>query len=327
MSSIYGDSRQIEIANRWFTGGISKAQLAREYNISSRTVGRYIEKWINPEWQEEQEEECAVLPDECQEPEYKWVFSVTPEKCIVIRTNLDTGEIDHASASSDDDVFDVALGCCYDYLGFDRDDSYLEDAFNAMHTPSAIQIASHGRVTADVANNELRYTSETGRDVSFSGRLVGRVMEAINSGDSSIDKILKFADKLSYNPSHDALNGLYDFLEATDIEIDDDGDLICFKKVRDNYHDVYSGRFDNSVGNVVEEERNQVDPDGKVLCGKGLHCASWAYMDHYPGKRIMKVKVNPADVVAIPEEYFSVSNGEVKAKMRVCKYEVIAEVV
>ena len=54
-------------------------------------------------------------------------------------------------------------------------------------------------------------------------------------------------------------------------------------------------------------------------CEQGLHFCSIAYLPNYPGDRIMKVKINPKDVVSIPTDYqFS--------KGRTWRYEVIGEV-
>ncbi len=65
--------------------------------------------------------------------------------------------------------------------------------------------------------------------------------------------------------------------------------------------------------------RNEVDENSEVTCSQGLHVASYSYMDHYPGERIVICKVNPKDVVAVPADYNN-------AKMRVSGYEVVGEV-
>jgi hypothetical protein len=54
-----------------------------------------------------------------------------------------------------------------------------------------------------------------------------------------------------------------------------------------------------------------------------LHCAGWNYLPHFGSgsestDRIVIVKVNPADVIAVPNDYNN-------AKMRVCKMEVLRE--
>jgi hypothetical protein len=52
---------------------------------------------------------------------------------------------------------------------------------------------------------------------------------------------------------------LYGFLEKGNLPITNDGHFLAYKKVRKDYKDCHSGTMDNSIGQVVEMERNQVD--------------------------------------------------------------------
>jgi bifunctional DNA-binding transcriptional regulator/antitoxin component of YhaV-PrlF toxin-antitoxin module len=66
-------------------------------------------------------------------------------------------------------------------------------------------------------------------------------------------------------------------------------------------------------------KRSEVDDDPAVTCSRGLHVAAFPYArDFYPNGKMMEVKVNPMDVVAVPDDY----NAQ---KMRVCKYVVLRE--
>jgi hypothetical protein len=84
---------------------------------------------------------------------------------------------------------------------------------------------------------------------------------------------------------------------------------------------VHSGTIDNSVGQVVEMDRNLVDDDPNSHCSTGLHFCSESYLGHFgnSGDPVMILKINPADVVSIPTDY----NG---AKGRCMRYEVVAQV-
>jgi hypothetical protein len=93
---------------------------------------------------------------------------------------------------------------------------------------------------------------------------------------------------------------------------------LAYKKVRHNFFDVHSGSMDNSVGKVLEMERNKVDDDKDNTCSTGLHFCSQSYLNHFGGDRIVIVKINPRDVVSIPSDYND-------AKGRTCRYEVIGE--
>ncbi|UQJ95396.1 rIIB protein [Klebsiella phage CPRSB] len=91
--------------------------------------------------------------------------------------------------------------------------------------------------------------------------------------------------------------------------------------MRDNYKDLATGKFDNSPGVTVSMPRNMVDEDKTRTCSTGLHVAAKSYLPHYGGGvgRVIQVKVDPADVVAIPVDYNN-------AKMRVCRYKVMIDV-
>jgi hypothetical protein len=127
-----------------------------------------------------------------------------------------------------------------------------------------------------------------------------------------------FVQNLAQNPSADSRKDLYGFLEVCTLPITGDGHFLAYKKVRLDYFDFYSGDFDNHVGKVVEMPREKVDPDRNVTCSTGLHVCSHRYLEQYSGGRVVVVKVNPKDVVSVPVDYN-------KAKMRVCRYEVISE--
>ena len=135
------------------------------------------------------------------------------------------------------------------------------------------------------------------------------------------EPLLNFFKNLMENPSRRAVNELYDFLEAGELPITEDGHFLAFKNVRSNYFDIHSGKFDNSVGKVCEMPRNGVDEDKDRTCSAGLHFCSISYLPSFmdsDGGKTMIVKINPRDVVAIPSDYNN-------AKGRTCRYEVVAE--
>lgn len=149
------------------------------------------------------------------------------------------------------------------------------------------------------------------------GTLSDRMIDMVRDG-FDVEPLAKFMVNLDANPSKRAVDELYGFLEASNLAITPDGYFVAYKKVRDSYMDVHSGTFDNSPGAVCEMPRNMVDEDKARTCSAGLHFCGREYLSEYPGARTMIVKINPADVVAIPEDY----NNH---KGRTCKYEVIGE--
>jgi len=179
-------------------------------------------------------------------------------------------------------------------------------------TKQVNQYVSNG-VTIDngaiVYNGEVIHNTLTKRIVKFMGE------------NLPFEPLVKFLENLMQNPSHRAVNELYDFLEAGELPITEDGCFLAFKNVRSNYFDIHSGTFNNQVGGVCEMPRNKVDEDKDRTCSYGLHFCSIAYLPNFSdsdGGHTMIVKINPKDVVAIPADYNN-------TKGRTCKYEVVAE--
>jgi len=130
------------------------------------------------------------------------------------------------------------------------------------------------------------------------------------------EPLLKFWDNLKNNPSFNSRQMLYKFLEHNGHPLTDDGCFIAYRGVTDDFKDLHTKTFDNSVGKVVEIARSKVDDNPNNTCSHGLHVACYDYAKSF-GPKLIEVKVNPADVVAVPTDY----NG---TKMRVCKFEVVA---
>lgn len=133
------------------------------------------------------------------------------------------------------------------------------------------------------------------------------------------------------NPSARAISEMYTFLEHKGMPIDDDGYIIAYKGVCDDFFSVYgnlqtvviqgqvdaNGRLLNKVGATIEVERSSVDDDYLKGCSFGLHAGSLAYASGHANK-IVLVRINPADVVSVPSD----CNCQ---KLRCCKYTVIGE--
>lgn len=137
-----------------------------------------------------------------------------------------------------------------------------------------------------------------------------------------VNPIVNFLDNLMSNPSNTAVDELYLFLENAKMPITPDGHFLAYKRVRNDYKDIYTGKFDNSPGLTVEMPRNQVDDRRYNTCSRGLHFCAESYLPHYgvgPGNSVVLVKINPADVVSIPSDYAN-------AKGRCSKYVVISDV-
>jgi hypothetical protein len=148
--------------------------------------------------------------------------------------------------------------------------------------------------------------------------LSSRMIQMLQDG-FPIEPMVQFMENLMQNPSKRAVTELYGFLEKNSLPITPDGHFLAYKRVRFDYKDCHTGTMDNSVGKVVEMERNNVDDDKDRTCSTGLHFCSQSYLSHFGGERIVIVKINPRDVVSIPSDYND-------SKGRACQYEVVDEI-
>lgn len=150
---------------------------------------------------------------------------------------------------------------------------------------------------------------------TLTDRLVRMVDEGFN-----VEPLVNFLRRLMQNPSFRVVTHLYEFLEVGGVPITPDGCFLTYKAVRKDFKDIYTGTIDNSIGQVVQVPRNQVDENPDQTCSHGLHVCSFNYLPHFAHAdgHIVVCKVDPADVVAIPADYNN-------TKMRVCKYEVVGE--
>jgi hypothetical protein len=164
--------------------------------------------------------------------------------------------------------------------------------------------------------------------VTFNGEVIdnalsARLMDIMATG-LRIGPWVRFAENVYQNPAEYARDELYEWLAKSDLPITDDGHFLAYKVVREDYTDVYTGTFDNSVGKIVQlTGRDQVDPDRHNLCSTGLHFCSKEYLTFFgangSGRKVLIVKINPADVVSIPTDYNF-------AKGRTWRYEVVDEI-
>lgn len=197
------------------------------------------------------------------------------------------------------------------------------DALMAENFVEAIRMSSVKKMV-EYAFGNVKVTTQS---VSFKGRNIDLgiakfLIERLRSGDEAqVERLSKFLNNLMENPSYKSVQQLYPFLKHNDLVIDADGYVECWKVVTKDFKDCHTGTFDNSVGKVVEMERNQVEDEPTKTCSAGLHVCAKSYIGSFisSGNRVVKVRVHPRDFVSVPVDY----NG---AKSRTCRYEVLADV-
>lgn len=191
----------------------------------------------------------------------------------------------------------------------------FEDAIQTANPFAELKFSTNGKFHANYNLGKVIYTEDNS---SLPDVLSNRLMDFINN-DIDTTALEAFWHNCRKNPDQESIKDLYEFLEYNSVPITRDGCFIAYKRVRKDFKDFYTGKFDNSPGKVVQEDRSLCNSDRNETCSRGLHCAAWDYANesYYSGQGyIVEVKVNPEDVVSVPVDYD-------RQKMRTCKYTVV----
>ena len=187
-----------------------------------------------------------------------------------------------------------------------------DEAIDAMSPAVAISTYAGTSLVLD-GNTILR----NGTPVDHS--LVPHILTMRDKG-FDIQPLMHFLDKVMQNPSMRSRNQLWRFVSTNNIAITPDGNLLFFKKVKDNYYDVHTGRSNQyTVGSTHTMPRHEVDDDPERTCSTGLHVCSYEYLRSFGGDRTLMCEVSPADVVSVPIDYHN-------TKVRVSSLRVLREV-
>jgi hypothetical protein len=132
--------------------------------------------------------------------------------------------------------------------------------------------------------------------------------------------LLNFWNKLQKNPSYRNIQGLFDFLDKNEYPITEDGDIIAYKGVNEDWTDCHTGTIHNYVGKTISMPRNEVNDNPNESCSRGFHCANFGYAWSYGSRgHMIMISVNPEHVVSMPNAYDF-------TKMRICEYTILSEV-
>jgi transcriptional regulator with XRE-family HTH domain len=158
------------------------------------------------------------------------------------------------------------------------------------------------------------------KDKPLKGYLGNKLGELARRGEK-VSHLLKFADNLMKNPDPETIPEVMEFLDISHLPITDDGCFLAYKCINSDYTDCHTGRIDNTPGQTPAMPRKNADSSSRALCSSGFHFCALDYIrDGFgaTGRRIVMIKVNPRDVVAIPE-YKDAKKG------RCWLYEVVKE--
>lgn len=165
-------------------------------------------------------------------------------------------------------------------------------------------------------NNNVYYYKENPINMDLSKYLTDALVRKV-----SVIPIINFIKNLFNNPNYNTRQQLFSFMQKNNMPIESDGCFLAYKVVRSDYKDKHTGTMDNSPGSKLSVPWDAVDTNPERTCSRGLHCCSFEYCSVFfsPGDRLVCVKVNPADVGAVPSDY----NG---SKLRAKAYEVVSDI-
>ena len=163
---------------------------------------------------------------------------------------------------------------------------------------------SHGDI--EVKRNKVYY-----KGIAVNPAITQRIV-AMAKKKKDILPAIKFLNNLYKNPSREAREEFFQWLNDNDLPITDTGCFLAYKSVNNQYRDTHSNTIDNHPGQVIFGSRDWFDNNYRTQCSSGFHICSKHYGIY--GDRTMAVLVNPRDVL-------SAEGG----KMRVVRYEVLKE--
>lgn len=160
--------------------------------------------------------------------------------------------------------------------------------------------------------------------------LTEQVVRFIKDGQEDFGPLVAFFEKVQDNPNEHSREQLYDWLNIHDFTILPNGNFVGYKGVRvngDSYESIshgnaisngieYTGAIPNPLGAIVEMPRDQVQHNPSEGCSTGLHVGTWKYASEFAQGAVLKVEVNPRDVVSVPTDC-----GH--QKLRTCRYTVL----
>ena len=159
------------------------------------------------------------------------------------------------------------------------------------------------------------------RGEELDGVVVKRILQAMEQGKENLsERLCAFLDNLMDNPSYNSRKQLYGFLVHNNIPISEDGCILAYKKVDSNYYDLRTHTILNNVwGKEISMNRADVDDNPDEHCSSGLHIGDLTFVKGiYSNGHIIICKVNPKDVVSIPNDFSC-------TKMRCCAYTPICD--
>ena len=204
---------------------------------------------------------------------------------------------------------------------FDLPESEQEDAITKIIQQKVGKYSKDGFTISPV--------EVTFEDERLPSALANKVRSIAREG-LPLKLFVNFWKNLQANPSANSVRQLYDFLSYRELPITEDGCFIAYKGVQRNGYSCHgntrtkvlqgivddSGKIENNIGDTIEVLRRDVDDNRGNGCSYGLHVGSLEYAESFSQGKLLIVKINPADVVSVPQDCSC-------QKCRVSKYQIL----
>lgn len=336
-----GDEVYMSPESKYVLRGWSQNPVGVKGVITESFEGCYIVDWSNGDVNNSytnkdliaaEDYEAEVVEDEVVEDEDADYFVVAPQDSIsIVRVDKDSGEIETRNINRHAESFAEIRAMIVE----SQDKPTLQKAFTLMSVRGIVEAFSMGRVKVDPEGESVVFIKPDGSERPVPQDIATDIISTIKEyGVAQSEKLVRFLDKLMDNVSFKAIEGLYRFMTHHCIEINEDGSIQAWKGVARDLYSVRSGEIKSSetitvgadgrvwngdFGKEIRVDRSEVDDDPDNGCSHGLHLGSHSYARSW-GEILLKVRVEPQDVVAVPKVY---SNND---KMRCCAYVPIGTV-
>jgi hypothetical protein len=250
------------------------------------------------------------------------LFGNGETKNIVVVDDRDPSNIQMHSATDQHPAWDRII------QGVVAEDEKVYNLFDVGAVAAEAFKRLSDRVT--IAGGNVYFDSE-----KMDGALEEQIARFVEGGvEEDWLPLIKFYEKVMTNLNQHTREQLYRWLNQQQITITEDGDFIGYKGVKprsakDGYEwesisrgraivdgKVYDGNIPNDEGAIVEMPRGEVQHDPKVGCHTGLHAGTWSYAENFSQGAVLRVAINPRDVVSVPTDCND-------AKLRTCRYTVL----
>jgi hypothetical protein len=259
--------------------------------------------------------------------QYTLIGSDDGERNLVVFVPGIKPQVAHESHPNFDQILSIVVQDEMDAWGMTYDEAeHLIGLFDIAATAAQKFQRLSERVTT--ANGRLYLDS-----VEIDNALTEQVLRFLSEGVEDWKPLVAFFENVQANPNEHSREQLYNWLSKRDFTITRNGDIVGYKGVRttatgfESIHsgkaivngEVKTGNIPNNYGDVVEMPRSEVQWDPSVGCHTGLHVGTYEYARSFGNGNLLEVHVNPRDVVSVPTD----SDW---AKVRCCRYTVIASI-